>query len=596
MLQRLPTAAFFLFGASLTSATAQAVNRTRGGVKWCALPNTMLEHLQSWHKGEKSELTLPLLHIIQCTHTIHALLIATCESLYLPLLRRGLLAPIAAPALAEQSWRSVVKSWNVEQRTLLLGWAANHKDCSEPQEVVARLRPSAFFLEGLSGQFSMLARDVQGVVLSDVSLLDVTIAGRSLPQISAARVSGMINAWLWRFQSAWQLALNFAVVLQYVSLDAFDHVNYIAYNLHKGTFLREFDAGGDFFWQAISNSLPLFMLDGGNPDPNLVSAMPTHDFKSIAARDRRAPLRHDRTAGDAVLSAVRARQRLRSQTDAFAANRSAMEVVRPTRFLEVGVYRANLSGDVWDRAVRGKGPLEIHLVDHWGHAGQPISKRPRVLDALDVGTGSNMGGQSNESTLRGVWRRFVQRGARCIEVPHWQGLISGDSSTPSSSSSTVFEGLASAPPKARADVFFHRTSTVLAAKAFQDASLDVVYIDGDHKWWSVLQDLTAWWPKVSPGGALIGHDFHLNDLMECEGSAGGTSNDVPLAVAAFFRAQTPIQVTIHTGFAWSVLKPVSIGGGEEEGGSSGVGVSAAELCKFLRERMAPHWHFEICLL
>ena len=70
----------------------------------------------------------------------------------------------------------------------------------------------------------------------------------------------------------------------------------------------------------------------------------------------------------------------------------------------------------------------------------------------------------------------------------------------------------------------------MARRCFEDGSLDLVYIDADHKclfskergvhlehafllarlrmecfgarWWSVLQDLSAWWPKVRPGGLM----------------------------------------------------------------------------------------------
>merc|ERR1712232_720479 len=106
----------------------------------------------------------------------------------------------------------------------------------------------------------------------------------------------------------------------------------------------------------------------------------------------------------------------------------------------------------------------------------------------------------------------------------------------------------------RADVFFHRTNSVDAAQVFAPESLDLVYIDADHKWWSVVQDLVAWWPNVKKGGMMLGHDFHLNTLMERSGSVGGDSNDVPVVVQAFFRA--PLRVVLHSGFVWSVEKPL----------------------------------------
>merc|ERR1711957_389990 len=103
-------------------------------------------------------------------------------------------------------------------------------------------------------------------------------------------------------------------------------------------------------------------------------------------------------------------------------------------------------------------------------------------------------------------------------------------------------------------------------------------------WWSVVQDIAAWWPKVRIGGVMLGHDFHLNTLMERADGPGGDSNDVPLAVLAFFRA--PHKVVLHSGFVWSVEKL-----SHDAIGDIASSVSRVHLCAFLRERLAPHWAF-----
>ena len=46
-----------------------------------------------------------------------------------------------------------------------------------------------------------------------------------------------------------------------------------------------------------------------------------------------------------------------------------------------------------------------------------------------------------------------------------------------------------------------------ACKHFSDLSLDFIFIDGDHRYESVLEDLTVWWPKLVPGGLLVGDDY-----------------------------------------------------------------------------------------
>lgn len=49
--------------------------------------------------------------------------------------------------------------------------------------------------------------------------------------------------------------------------------------------------------------------------------------------------------------------------------------------------------------------------------------------------------------------------------------------------------------------------TVDAAKLFSDNSVDFVFIDASHDYTSIVEDITAWTPKVKRGGFLVGHDF-----------------------------------------------------------------------------------------
>ena len=45
---------------------------------------------------------------------------------------------------------------------------------------------------------------------------------------------------------------------------------------------------------------------------------------------------------------------------------------------------------------------------------------------------------------------------------------------------------------------------------FKMDSLDFCYIDGNHSYRAVMEDLDAWWPKVKIGGIMGGHDFMTN--------------------------------------------------------------------------------------
>jgi hypothetical protein len=53
-----------------------------------------------------------------------------------------------------------------------------------------------------------------------------------------------------------------------------------------------------------------------------------------------------------------------------------------------------------------------------------------------------------------------------------------------------------------------------AVKNFKNDSLDFVYIDGNHSYEAVKQDISDWYSKVKPGGILAGHDY-LDGIFRC---------------------------------------------------------------------------------
>lgn len=65
-------------------------------------------------------------------------------------------------------------------------------------------------------------------------------------------------------------------------------------------------------------------------------------------------------------------------------------------------------------------------------------------------------------------------------------------------------------------VRIHRTLSLDAAKCFKAGSLDFAYLDANHAFEAVCQDLDAWFPKVRRGGILAGHDFLDGTLPEGE--------------------------------------------------------------------------------
>ena len=52
-----------------------------------------------------------------------------------------------------------------------------------------------------------------------------------------------------------------------------------------------------------------------------------------------------------------------------------------------------------------------------------------------------------------------------------------------------------------------RDTSLFAASTFPDRTADLVFIDADHSYQGVREDVTAWLPKVRPGGWIGGHDY-----------------------------------------------------------------------------------------
>lgn len=59
-----------------------------------------------------------------------------------------------------------------------------------------------------------------------------------------------------------------------------------------------------------------------------------------------------------------------------------------------------------------------------------------------------------------------------------------------------------------------RMPSVEAAKVFPDRSVQMVILDAAHDYYSVCDDIRAWWPKVAIGGILCGHDFNYPDVAK----------------------------------------------------------------------------------
>jgi len=60
--------------------------------------------------------------------------------------------------------------------------------------------------------------------------------------------------------------------------------------------------------------------------------------------------------------------------------------------------------------------------------------------------------------------------------------------------------------------FIRRMTSMEALEDFEDNELDFVFIDGNHEYEHVLEDITEWTKKVKPGGIIAGHDYKEDEV------------------------------------------------------------------------------------
>jgi len=59
-----------------------------------------------------------------------------------------------------------------------------------------------------------------------------------------------------------------------------------------------------------------------------------------------------------------------------------------------------------------------------------------------------------------------------------------------------------------------KSTSKIGSESFENECLDFVYIDANHSYQEVFNDLNYWFPKVRSGGIIAGHDvFNLPDVL-----------------------------------------------------------------------------------
>jgi len=64
------------------------------------------------------------------------------------------------------------------------------------------------------------------------------------------------------------------------------------------------------------------------------------------------------------------------------------------------------------------------------------------------------------------------------------------------------------------NVSYSRGKSLDALEFVKDGGLDFIYIDGDHRYESVLADLNGWKAKLGAGGVMAGHDWSFKSVQQ----------------------------------------------------------------------------------
>lgn len=129
------------------------------------------------------------------------------------------------------------------------------------------------------------------------------------------------------------------------------------------------------------------------------------------------------------------------------------------------------------------------------------SALPQFLVDLDFKVGAEIGVYKGEFS-----ELFCKAGLKMYGVDPWQAYEGAGRTSQAQARQDFLYGHAQRA-LAPYDCTLIRKSSMEGLQFFEDESLDFVYIDGDHRFRYVAEDIFEWSKKVRPGGIVSGHDY-----------------------------------------------------------------------------------------
>lgn len=151
----------------------------------------------------------------------------------------------------------------------------------------------------------------------------------------------------------------------------------------------------------------------------------------------------------------------------------------------------------------------MKLVEGIKHEGRPFlipDCKRQTLPAFFKAMGYKVGVEIGTAHGR-FMEYFCKEGLVMYGVDPWFGFKGQGRLTEGEDVQNEYFEETKARLKGYANCTLIRKTSMEAVREFEDASLDFVYIDGNHDFSYITEDIREWEKKVRPGGVVSGHDY-----------------------------------------------------------------------------------------
>lgn len=135
------------------------------------------------------------------------------------------------------------------------------------------------------------------------------------------------------------------------------------------------------------------------------------------------------------------------------------------------------------------------------------------------------------------WLPYLKQPSRYVETGDYHSRLEIETQT----RAEIGASRRAAPFGPRANIF--KMDSVAAARSMMDKSADMVFLDADHSYEGVKEDIHEWMPKVKPGGWLGGHDYGEPPPGLNVGMKFGVTVAVEEMIAPWYVIETDLNMT-----------------------------------------------------